>query len=87
MIDTAIPIIIPHEDGEDNVEVDVIWRSCCFRLDKRVVVFSSQLLISLMIISFSLFQLTKNDTCEHQQIYIGLLTMILGVYLPQPRVH
>jgi hypothetical protein len=64
-----------------------IWRSCCgMRLDKRVVVFTSQFIIALMIVSFSLFQLSISDDCNHNQLYTGLLTMIVGIFLPSPRV-
>jgi hypothetical protein len=78
-----------HQQHNNNefVETHYIWRSCCgMLLDKRVLVFSSQFLITLMIISFSLFQLSIDNTCEHQQFYASLITMLIGIYLPSPRV-
>jgi hypothetical protein len=63
------------------------WDSCCFRIDKRVVIFFSQFTIGLMVISFSLYQLNKDNSCDHQQIYIGLLTMMVGIFLPAPRIQ
>jgi hypothetical protein len=64
-----------------------LWRSCCILVDKRVVVFSSQLLIAVSVISFCFYQLSIDDSCEHNQVYVGLLTMILGIFLPSPRVN
>ena len=64
-----------------------IWRSCCgMKLDKRVVLFFSQFLIAMMIISFSLYQLNKSNDCNHNQLYLGLLTLIIGIFLPNPKV-
>jgi len=72
-----------HQQFLDNY----IWRSCCgIQIDKRVVVFTSQFIIALMIVSFSLYQLNKSNNCEHNQLYTGLLTMIVGIFLPSPRV-
>ena len=71
----------------DHLDNTYIWRSCCgMRLDKRVLVFFSQFSVGILIIAFSLYQLNKNDTCEHQQLYTGLLTMVLGIFLPSPRI-
>lgn len=64
-----------------------IWRSCCgLRLDKRLVLFLSQFSIAIIIIAFSLYRLHLDDSCESQQIYIGLITLIVGVFLPAPKV-
>ena len=63
------------------------WRSFCFEIDKRVLLFFSQFSVGLMVISFSLYQLNKDSSCENQQIYIGLLTMMVGIFLPAPRIQ
>lgn len=62
------------------------WESCCIKLDKRATLFFSQLSISLLVIVFSLYQLLHSSTCEKDQLYSGILTLILGVYLPQPKM-
>ena len=88
------PVTNPLNDPEnpDRQRVIIndssyIWRSCCGMLvDKRVVVFTSQFIITLMIIAFSLYQLAQKHTCEHQQFYSSLITMLIGIFLPSPRV-
>jgi len=87
------PVTNPLNDPEnpDRQRVIIndssyIWRSCCLEVDKRVVVFTSQFIITLMIITFSLYQLAQKNTCEHQQFYSSLITMLIGIFLPSPRV-
>jgi len=87
------PITNPLNDPEIPnrqrviIKDDYIWRSCCGMLvDKRVVVFTSQFIITLMIITFSLYQLAQGNSCEHQQFYSSLITMLIGIFLPSPRV-
>jgi hypothetical protein len=75
-----------NREQNDNLE-RYIWKSGCFQADKRVIIFFSQFTICLMVISFSLYQLNKDDSCDHQQIYIGLLTMMVGIFLPAPRIQ
>lgn len=72
---------------KEKLETPYIWKSCCFQADKRIVLFLSQFSIGLMVICFSLYQLNKDNTCEHQQVYVGLLTMMVGVFLPAPRIN
>ena len=73
--------------NEDEEKKDsYLWTSCCLKLDKRATIFFSQLSISLIIIAFCLYQLVHLVDCEPQQAYIGLLTLVLGVWLPQPNM-
>ena len=61
------------------------WQTCCgSKLDKRAVQFFSQLTISLMVMIFSLYQLHRE---KDKEIYLSLLTMILGVYVEAPRLN
>lgn len=65
---------------------DDTWKSCCFIVNKRAVLFFSQLGISVGVIAFSLFMLlTYKHDCSTESTYIGLLTLILGVWLPSPK--
>ena len=64
-----------------------IWHSCCFNLDKRAVLYFSQLGISLTIVSFCIFQLTSLKSCEAQSLYSGIMMTIVGTWLPSPVLH
>ena len=69
---------------EDEVYRDH-YDSCCFRIDKRALVFFSQLGISLIIMSFSIAQLLNPNTdCGREVTYVAMLTSVLGLWVPQP---
>jgi hypothetical protein len=71
-----------NDDGKDNST----WNSCCLSVDKDAVLFFSQFGISVGVISFCLYQLLHIPDCEGQNAYTGLLTLILGVWLPSPKM-
>ena len=81
-----IKVVVPA-DNDDNDDDDNTWKSCCVRSDKRAISFFSQLSISVLVIVFCLYQLIHLTTCNDQQAYIGLLTLILGVWLPAPAMR
>ena len=71
--------------SEKEFKPKTYW-SCCSgsKIDKRAVQFFSQLTISLIIIIFSLYQLHNEKNIE---IYLSLLTMILGTWIEAPRLN
>ena len=71
-----------EDDGEGNE-----WHSCCLVCDKSAVVYISIYALIISVIAFCFVQLSINHSCEHQQAYIGILTLILGVLLPQPKMN
>ena len=70
----------------EAVEVEETWTSCCLKVDRSAVIFFSQLSISIGTISFCLYQLIHLTECEQQQTYSSLLTLVLGVWLPSPKM-
>ena len=81
-----IKVVVPA-DNDDNNDDDNTWKSCCVHADKRAISFFSQLSISILVIVFCLYQLIHLTTCDDRQAYIGLLTLILGVWLPAPAMR
>ena len=71
----------PPNDDDDH------WDSCCLRQDKRAVIFFSQLIISLIIIFFCIYQLVMLPNCDSKTPFMGLLTLVVGVHLPQPSMN
>lgn len=63
------------------------WKSCCLRMDKNAVRFFTQLAISMCIIGLCIAQLVRLKDCGSQHAYIGLLTLIIGVWLPSPSMN
>lgn len=76
----------PSSQSSKEFRRETEWKSCCLTLDRRAVRFFSQLVISLIIIIFCLFQLHRLDKCESSE-YLSLLTMLIGVFIEAPRLH
>ena len=70
----------------DIVEKKNEWKSCCVIMDKEAVMFFSQLGIAITTVCFSITMLILSDSCGRDQLYSGILTLVVGVYLPQPRM-
>ena len=75
-------VIEVKEDDVDKEKNE--YKSCCMIVDKRAVRFFSQLTISLITIFFSIYQLSTSESCERDSLYSGMLTLVLGCWLPQP---
>ena len=69
---------------EDDKYKDA-WVSCCMVLDRRAVMYFTQIVIIGGTMAFSIAQLYRNEACEAQQAYLGLLTMLIGVLIPSPK--
>jgi hypothetical protein len=66
-----------HDDVEQNLE-------CCLcpnsKTDKRLLILSSQIIISCLIILFCFYKLAQDDADEDNKIYITLLTSIFSYW-------
>lgn len=70
-----------------HVEQLNTWRTCCcptVGTDSRLIKFSAQYLLLLMVFVFTLFQLHRADDCEGSTAYMSLLTLLLGIIIPAP---
>ena len=61
-----------------------LWRTGCFILDRECTFFATRATFSLVVIFFCVFQLITKVDCNSQSLYIGVLTTIMGVWLPAP---
>jgi len=79
----------PNDNTNQNNYVErYMWKSCCLQVDRRAVIFFSQLTISISIIIFCMTQLwIHHEDCDKNQLYTGILMTIVGVHLPQPKMH
>lgn len=63
------------------------WRSCCFKADKDFLKFFVQISISFMVLILSIYKLIViDDNSDEKSLYVSLLTLILGIYTPQPTI-
>lgn len=60
------------------------WKSCCFRVDKRCLHFSSRVVFSAIVLLFAISQIIRDpDSCTNSMMswYCSLIGLILGSYL------
>ena len=62
--------------------------SCCLggKTDRRVLSYVTQIILSLIVITFCIVQLTIDDSAERVSIYLPLICSILGYFLPHPSI-
>ena len=66
-------------ETDDNVK----WESCCMIVNKNMVKFLSTFIISLIVIALCCYQIVDKEITD-KSLYVSLLTLITGIYLPQP---
>lgn len=68
-------------------ESNGIYRSCCTMIDSRVLSFAVQSVVIVLILIFSMYQAANTSSLETRQTYIVIVTTILSVYLPTPKIR
>ena len=77
--------ILEHRIEIDDKNNDNQWHSCCFKTsDKRLLKFISIFTISISVLIFSFYKLSTDITYDEQNTYIGLITLIIGIYIKSP---
>ena len=73
---------------KDDREFDhaTYWTSFCFKLDRRAVAYFTQLTISIVILAFCIYMLCTNDDCVTFSRWSPLLSFVIGLNFPQPRL-
>lgn len=74
------------EELERKISVENAWVSCCFRTDRRAVIYFTSFSLSASVLILCIYQLLTKDDCNSNQLFLGLLTFILGVYFPNPKI-
>jgi len=72
----------PEQQSEETYQ----WNSCCMRkTDSRLLTFIASFFISIILLIFSCYQLTRPDIdCASENIYISLITLIIGYWMKSP---
>ena len=62
------------------------WHSCCARRpsDKRLLVFSANLTISIMLLIFSMIRLVENIPSDEKAFYCSIVSLIVGIWIKSP---
>ena len=78
---------IDMEDKKIEVELENEYKSCCGgNTDRRLLQFYSQLTFSLITVIFSVTKLALSTSCDQDSLYSGLLMIVIGTWLPSPRL-
>ena len=64
----------------------VVWKSCCLNCDKDIVQFIVKYIILVGLIIFFAIQMSQVDSCEQQQTWSNLLTFVVGLAIPSPKI-
>jgi len=75
-----------NKDTLINPEDTIEWNSFCFKMNKAFCKFFVQVAISFMVLSLSTYKIIVLDENNDKSLYVSLLTLIMGVYLPQPSI-
>lgn len=76
---------IEKDKEQDISQDDPVWS--CNHVTRSCVVYVSQLLIALIVIIVSLFNLSRADQSEKREIWISLLCSCVGYILPSPSLQ
>lgn len=74
-----ITITVPSDAKKQPDER--VWRSGCLHVNKNMVKYISGYAMCLLVIIFCSYQLTRLHTCESQQLYSGIISLIIGGFL------
>ena len=88
------PIIPTHSsdvhviESLDNtvLQIERRWVLCCFEIDRELVQCIVEIVFTLLVSIFCMVQLNRLHDCESQQLYSGILTLIIGIVIPQPTI-
>jgi hypothetical protein len=78
-------MVLQNKFDVEAVRANNEWHSCCLVLDRRAIQYFTQIAIICGIMIFTIYQLCTIESCESQSVYIGLLTMLIGVLVPSPK--
>jgi hypothetical protein len=71
------------DNDDDNIE----WKSCCFIVNKNFLKYIVQVFISCIILALSSYKIIIMNESDDKSIYISLITLLTGVFLPSPTPH
>ena len=77
--------IIEHKLKIEDEKISYMWKSGCLLLDRRAVQFFTQITIIVLVMGFSIVQLVRLEDCNSQKTYVGLLTLLIGLVIPNPK--
>ena len=81
---SLIPAPLARAESEGTMARTYLWRSCCVEMDSRALLVFSQLVISLLVLIFYVYEIATLGESQWAQM---TATFIIGVWLPSPRAN
>lgn len=76
--------ILEHRLKAEDMENENTWKSMCLVMDKRAVQYFTQVMAIFSVMVLCIYKLATDPSCEAQQVYTGLLTLVIGILAPAP---
>lgn len=93
----TLPTLSEHkiilEQDEHSHKITNLYSVCCckYQTDRRLLSFMAQFIMSVLVILFSIYKLSVNNSCpcsvesNFNIFYTSLLTGTVSIWLPAPR--
>ena len=73
---------IKYEDTEQKNKLSMC---CCNeKTDVRLLIFLSTFTVTFTLLIFSCYQLAHVNDCQSENLYVGLITLVVGVWVKSP---
>ena len=65
---------------------DVQWNLCCSKSSKQFVMYLTQTVVLMSVLIFAIAMLASAQEGQNRDLYVSLLSSVLGIYLPAPQI-
>ena len=66
---------------------DEQWTLCCSKSSKQFVMYLTQTVVLMSVLIFAIAMLASAQEGQNRDLYVSLLSSVLGIYLPAPQIH
>ena len=74
------------EESNEQKNNNTDWYTCCSHSNPETIKYATQVAIALIILLFSIIQLSFNNTGQDKTIYFSLISTIIGLFIPSPNI-
>ena len=65
---------------------DEQWTLCCSKSSKQFVMYLTQTVVLMSVLIFAIAMLASAQEGQNRDLYVSLLSSVLGIYLPAPQI-
>ena len=83
--------MVQHKIDLENEEIkfnhENYWVSCCLKTDKRAILYFTQAGLSACICAFTISMMVINQDCSTFARWSSLLSLVVGIWCPNPKLN